>query len=75
MQEPATLAEHAASAPVYKAPSTYQYEKRGAWEKLFDGTSGHVYYRNTVTLTSQWKQPPEWSGEAVAAKKAVARAP
>lgn len=59
-QEPA---KQQAPSKVYKAPSSYAFEKRGAWEKLFDETSGHVYYRNVVTLTSQWKPPGEWTGE------------
>ena len=68
-KQPAT---YQAPAAVYKAPASYAYEKRGAWEKLFDESSGHIYYRNTITLTSQWKAPADWTGEAVKKVRFVA---
>lgn len=43
--------------------SQQQYEtseERGCWRKLYDYQSGHWYYQNLWTNTTQWGEPDGW---------------
>ena len=36
------------------------YEERGCWRKLYDYQTGHWYYQNLWTNTTQWMAPVGW---------------